>query len=169
MKYIRRSGGQILILLLSLLGAGIAIYLTAVHYEHTPLICSTNGLIDCARVLSSSYSLIPGTTVPITIPGLGWCVVSGALAFIGLRLASSHHWLSITQLLWSFVGIVTVLYLVYVEIVRLHTICAWCTALHVVILCMFLITLAQLQQSELEAEPETPDEKPMVTPVRNQR
>jgi uncharacterized membrane protein len=169
MKYIRRSGGQILILLLSLLGAGIAIYLTAVHYEHTPLICSTNGLIDCARVLSSSYSLIPGTTVPITIPGLGWCVVSGALAFIGLRLASSHHWLSITQLLWSFVGIVTALYLVYVEIVRLHTICAWCTALHVVILCMFLITLAQLQQPELEAEPETPDEKPMVTPVRNQR
>ncbi len=169
MKYIRRSGGQILILLLSLLGAGIAIYLTAVHYEHTPLICSTNGLIDCARVLSSSYSLIPGTTVPITIPGLGWCVVSGALAFIGLRSASSQRWLSITQLLWSFVGIVAALYLVYVEIVRLHTICAWCTALHVVILSMFLITLAQLQQSELEAEPETPDEKPMVTPVRNQR
>ena len=169
MKYIRRSGGQILILLLSLLGAGIAIYLTAVHYEHTPLICSTKGLIDCARVLSSSYSLIPGTTVPITIPCLGWCVVSGALAFIGLRSASSQRWLRITQLLWSFVGIVTALYLVYVEIVRLHTICAWCTALHVVILCMFLITLAQLQQPELEAEPETPDEKPMVTPVRNQR
>ena len=166
MSYIQRSGGQLLLLLLSMIGAGIAIYLTAVHYEHTPLICSTNGVIDCARVLSSSYSLIPGTTVPITIPGLGWCVVSGALAFIGLRSASSQHWLSITQLLWSFLGIVTALYLVYVEIVRLHTICAWCTALHVVILCMFLITLAQLQQSELEAEPETPDEKPMVTPMR---
>ncbi len=169
MIYIQRSGGQILILLLSLLGAGIAMYLTAVHYEHTPLICSTNGLIDCARVLSSSYSVIPGTAVPITIPGLGWCVVSGALAFIGWRLASSKHWLSITQLLWSFVGVVSALYLVYVEIVRLHTICAWCTALHVVILCMFLITLAQLQPPELEAEPETPGEEPMVTPGRNQR
>ena len=171
MKHAQRSGsaGQLLLLLLSLVGAGIAIYLTTVHYEHTPLICSASGVIDCARVLSSSYSLIPGTTVPITIPGLGWCVVSGALAFIGLRSASSQRWLRITQLLWSFVGIVTALYLVYVEIVRLHTICAWCTALHVVILCMFLITLAQLQQPELEAEPETPDEKPMVTPVRNQR
>ena len=167
MIYIQRSGGQILILLLSFLGAGIAIYLTAVHYEHTPLICSTNGLIDCAHVLSSSYSLIPGTTVPITIPGLGWCVVSGALAFIGLRSASSQRWLRITQLLWSFVGIVTALYLVYVEIVRLHTICAWCTALHAIILCMFLITLARLQQPVLEAEPETPGEEPTVTPVRN--
>ena len=87
MSYIQRSGGQLLLLLLSMIGAGIAVYLTAVHYEHTPLICLTNGLIDCARVLSSSYSLIPGTTVPITIPGLGWCVVSGALAFIGWRLA----------------------------------------------------------------------------------
>jgi uncharacterized membrane protein len=64
---------------------------------------------------------------------------------------------------------VTVLYLIYIEIVRLHTICAWCTALHVVILCIFLITLARLQQPELEPEPETPDEKPIVTPVRNQR
>ena len=169
MIYRQRSGGQMLILLLSLVGACIAIYLTAVHYEHTPLICSTNGLIDCARVLSSSYSLIPGTTVPITIPGLGWCVVSGALAIVGWRLASSQPWLSKAQLLWSLVGMVTVLYLVYVEIVRLHTICAWCTALHVVILCMFLITLVRLQQPELEAEPETPVEKPVVTPVRNQR
>ena len=174
MKHAQRSGsaGQLLLLLLSLVGAGIAIYLTTVHYEHTPLICSASGVIDCARVLSSSYSVIPGTTVPITIPGLGWCVVSGALAIVGWRLASSQCWLQVVrvaQLLWSLVGMVTVLYLVYVEIVRLHTICAWCTALHVVILCMFLITLAQLQQPEREAEPETPGEEPMVTPGRNQR
>lgn len=172
MTYIQRSGGQLLLLLLSLLGACIAIYLTAVHYEHTPLICSTNGLIDCARVLSSSYSVIPGTAVPITIPGLGWCVVSGVLAIIGWHLASSRRRLQLVglvQFLWTLVGMMTVLYLVYVEIVHLHTICAWCTALHVVILCMFLITLVRLQRPELEAEPETPDEKPAVTPVHNQR
>jgi uncharacterized membrane protein len=44
----------------------------------------------------------------------------------------------------------TVLYLVYVEIVLLHTFCAWCTALHVVILLMFLITIVQLQRSTEE-------------------
>jgi len=169
MSYIQRAGGQLLLLFFSIIGAGIAIYLTAVHYEHTPLICSTNGLIDCARVLSSSYSVIPGTTVPVTIPGLGWCVVSGALAIVSWRFASSQHWLSIAQLLWSLAGMVTVLYLVYVEIVRLHTICAWCTALHVVILCMFLITLVRIQQPEPEAEPETSGEKPVVIPGRNQR
>ena len=169
MSYIQRSGGQLLLLLLSIVGAGIAIYLTTVHYAHAPLICSTNGLIDCARVLSSSYSVIPGTTVPVTIPGLGWCVVSGALAIVSWRFALSHRWLRRAQLLWSLAGMVTVLYLVYVEIVRLHTICAWCTALHVVILCMFLITLVRLQQPEQEEEPDTPGEEPMVIPGRSQR
>jgi uncharacterized membrane protein len=38
-----------------------------------------------------------------------------------------------------------VLYLVYAEIVGLHTICAWCTALHILIFIMFLVALVQLQ------------------------
>ena len=53
--------------------------------------------------------------------------------------------------------LVAVLYLVYAEIVQLHSICAWCTAFHVVILLMFLVTLVQFQSqppAELEAEEE---------------
>ncbi len=59
MRVIRNFPGQALLFLLSLVGAGIAIYLTTVHYENVPLICSASGLVDCARVLSSSYSVIP--------------------------------------------------------------------------------------------------------------
>jgi uncharacterized membrane protein len=157
----RRSGGQLLLLLLSLMGVGIAVYLTTVHYENAPLICSTNGIVDCARVLSSTYSNVPSTTLPITVPGLAWCIVSAALAIIGLRLVSIPRWLRLTQFSWSLAGMLTALYLVYIEIVRLHTICAWCTALHVIILMMFLITLVQLQlqsagvgESKLENVPQ---------------
>ena len=53
MKYLRRSGSQVLLLVLSLLGVGIATYLTLVRYTNAPLVCSTSGLVDCARVLSS--------------------------------------------------------------------------------------------------------------------
>jgi uncharacterized membrane protein len=149
MKQLQRSGkgSQFFLLLLSLLGVGITIYLTTVHYENVPLVCSQSGIIDCARVLSSSYSVIPGTTLPITIPGFGWCIVSATLAIAGL-LATSGSWqrrIRIAQFVWSLSGLLVVLYLVYVEIVRLHTICAWCTALHVLILFIFLITLVQLQ------------------------
>ena len=70
MYTIRRSKAQMLLLLCSLGGVGIAIYLTAVHYENVPLVCSDSGLVDCARVLSSPFSVVPGTSIPITVPGM---------------------------------------------------------------------------------------------------
>jgi len=162
MKQLQRSKSQVLLLALSLLGAAIALYLTSVHYENVPLVCSESGLINCARVISSSYSVVPGTILPITIPGFGWCVVSAALAVAGL-IATTGSWqrrIRIAQFAWASAGLLVVLYLVYVEIVRLHTICAWCTALHVLILLLFLITLVQMQSlpsettlsSEIEIE-----------------
>jgi uncharacterized membrane protein len=164
MKFLQRSGqgSQLLLLVLSLLGVGISIYLTSVHYENVPLVCSESGLINCARVLSSSYSVVPGTALPITIPGFGWCIVSASLAIAGL-FATTRLWqrrIRITQFIWALSGLLVVLYLVYVEIVRLHTICAWCTALHILILLIFLVTLVQLQSppsasslsSEIEPE-----------------
>jgi uncharacterized membrane protein len=124
-------------------GAGIAIYLTAVHYnENIPLVCSGNGLVNCALVLSSPYSLVPGTSLPISVPGLAWCVVMAALAILGLTI--QPRWLRQTQFAWALLGMLTALYLVYVEIVKLHAICAWCTALHALILLMFLATLLRL-------------------------
>jgi uncharacterized membrane protein len=149
MKDLQRSGkgSQLLLLVLSLLGVGITIYLTSVHYENVPLVCSESGLVNCARVISSSYSVVPGTSLPITIPGFAWCVVSASLAIAGL-FATTGLWqrrIRITQFVWALSGLLVILYLVYVEIVRLHTICAWCTALHILILIMFLVTLVQLQ------------------------
>jgi uncharacterized membrane protein len=74
-------------------------------------------------------------------------VVSAALAIVGLFEATGlwQRRIRVAQFAWALAGLLAVLYLVYVEIVRLHTICAWCTALHVLILLMFLITLVQLQ------------------------
>lgn len=159
MKQLQRSKSQALLLALSLLGVAITIYLTSVHYENVPLVCSESGLINCARVISSSYSVVPGTTVPITIPGFGWCIVSASLAIAGL-FATTGLWqrrIRIAQFVWALSGLLVVLYLVYAEIVRLRTICAWCTALHVLILLMFLLTLVQLQSapSELALSSET--------------
>src|SRR5579863_1095222 len=167
MKTIRRPITQICLLILSLIGIGIAVYLTTVHYENVPLICSNSGIVDCAHVLSSSYSVVPSTTIPITVPGLAWCVISAVLAIIGLRFQLVPRWLRIAEFALSLAGILTVLYLVYVEIVRLHTICAWCTGLHVIILVMFLITLVQLQEplSDVEIKRES-EQSRKRTPVR---
>lgn len=167
MKRLQRSRSQVLLLALSLVGAGIAIYLTSVHYENVPLVCSESGIINCAQVLASSYAVVPGTSLPITVPGLAWCAVGIALAIAGLY-AGMGLWqrrIRVTQFAWALSGLLAVLYLVYAEIVRLHTICAWCTAFHVIILLMFLITLVQLQSplSTQEAELETEEGEEVVS------
>jgi uncharacterized membrane protein len=144
---------QWLLLALAIVGAGTAVYLTTVHYEQVPLLCSSQGLVNCERVTSSSYSVVPGTTLPITIPGLAWFIVSGLLAFRGLR--SSQRWIRQAQLAWAILGILTVLYLVYVELVILHTICLWCTVVHVIIFGSLLMAITEYmlpRQEEQEAE-----------------
>ncbi len=163
----RRSWGQLALLVLALVGVGISIYLTSVHYDNAPLVCSASGIVDCARVLSSPYSVVPGTTIPISVPGLLWCIVMGVLAFTAWRILPERRSLLIAELVWAIVGIVTVLYLVFVELVRLHTICAWCTGLHAIILVMLLITVVQVQAANPELEEiDEEEEKPSVVSKR---
>jgi uncharacterized membrane protein len=61
----------------------------------------------------------------------------------------------------------TVLYLVYAEIVQIHNICLWCTALHLLILVMFLLTLLQLRPVYLDDEgDEEAEEEQVVSSVQ---
>src|SRR5258708_34959754 len=108
MKNLQRSGSQVLLLVFSLVGVGIAIYLTLVHYENAPLVCSDSGLINCARVLSSSYSVVPGPSLPITLPGLGWSVVSAALPAVALSVVPGRRGIRVTQCSWSLLGMLTI-------------------------------------------------------------
>jgi uncharacterized membrane protein len=63
-------------------------------------------------------------------------VVLAALAL------NRRRWL---QLLWTGLGLLVVVYLVYVEIVVLHQLCEWCTVVHVLIISSLVITIRQLQ------------------------
>ncbi len=116
----------------SVAGLGVAIYLTFVHYSAAALVCSASGTIDCERVLNSGYGVIAGTAVPTSAAGIVWFGVATVLAFTGPRR---------TQQAWSVVGILTVVYLVFVEIVQLGAICIWCTAAHALVVVIFLLTV----------------------------
>ncbi len=159
----RQSLDQVAIILMALAGVGIAIYLTTVHYAKVPLICSTTGLIDCAGVTTSQYSVVPGTTIPITIPGIGWFLVSMgiAVAFLACRRRGEQppERLRQAQLVWSALGLLSIFYLIYAEIVKLHRICEWCTGVHALILATFLVVLYRWQT------PAVPDEEVEVAPA----
>jgi uncharacterized membrane protein len=135
--------GAIVLAVLAVLGLGVAGYLTSVHYAHTPLACSSSGTIDCAKVLSSVYSLVPGTSIPVTLPGIGFFLISLALALAQLWRPFNYG-LRQAHAAWAGLGMLTVLYLVFVELVELRVICLWCTSFHVIILITLLMTLWRL-------------------------
>jgi uncharacterized membrane protein len=131
---------QLLALVAGLAGLAISIYLTIFHYAAIPLACPANAVINCEQVLTSAYAVIGGTSVPTSTAGIIWFAVSATLA-LGL-LRRTRPLLAVAQLVWSAVGLVTALYLVYVEIVQLGAVCVWCSAAHVLVLLVFLIALA---------------------------
>ncbi len=168
MAYFRQFGGQIALLLLALLSVAISIYLTVVHYNtDVPLVCSSSGVINCERVLSSSYSNVPYTTLPVSLPGILWSVVAASLALGAWRIWPRTRLLHIAELVWGGIGLLSIFYLIYVEIVLLHTICAWCTAVHVLVLLYFLTSLVLLQSTGDDVEEDLEEEKEEITTVNS--
>lgn len=113
-------------------GVGVSIYLTFVHFTAAPLVCSATGAVNCERVLSSGYGVIAGTGVPTSAAGIAWFAVAALLAFARRRRI---------QQVWSALGLLTVIYLVFIEIVELGAICIWCSAAHALVLAIFLLTV----------------------------
>ena len=119
-------------LALSLAGVAISIYLTLLHYAGVTPACPSSGPVDCEAVLSSSYAVIAGTSIPTSAAGIAWFAVSAVLW--GWRAGLLH-------MLWSAIGLATALYLVFVELVVLRVICLWCTAAHVLVFAIALIAV----------------------------
>lgn len=123
---------QLVGLVAGLAGLVVSSYLTVLHYAGVVPGCPVTGPINCDAVLSSSYALIAGTSIPTSAAGIVWFAVSAA---IWLRPVGR------IQLAWSGLGLLTVLYLVFVEIVRIGAICLWCTAAHVLVVVIFLLAV----------------------------
>jgi len=130
---------QVLAIALSVAGVAVSIYLTVLHFIGFAPACPATGPVNCEAVLSSPYAVIAGTTVPTSAAGIAWFAVSAVLWLRGFGRV---------LLAWSVLGLVTVLYLVFVEIVRIGAICLWCTAAHVLVVAVLLIAVTMWQNRE---------------------
>jgi len=124
----------VLALLASVAGLAISVYLTVVHLSTIPLACPANAVVNCEQVLTSRYAVIAGSALPTSAAGIVWFTLSGGLALFRRRRA---------LLAWASIGLVTALFLVYVEIVQLGAVCIWCTAAHAMVLLIFLVALTR--------------------------
>ena len=128
------------VLVANLAGLGVAVYLTFVHFSAARLVCSAAGAVDCERVLGSGYAVIGGSGVPTSAAGIAWFGVGAVLA-AAVWARPSVASLRRAQIAWSAAGLLTVIYLVFVEIVQLGAICLWCSAAHVLVVVIFLLTV----------------------------
>jgi uncharacterized membrane protein len=104
------------LLVLILVGIGIASYLTYVHYNGLAPICAVGH--GCEKVQSSKYAKVGG--VPVPLIGLaGYLGILGSLLLRGelARLATAGM---------AYVGVAFSGYLTFLELFRIHAICQWC-------------------------------------------
>jgi uncharacterized membrane protein len=123
-----------------LAGLAISIYLTLLHYfTSVPLACPATGAVDCASVLTSPQAVVLG--IPVAAWGLLWFLVASLLAAAALRRGTDGEpaGLRRASLIWALIGAAVVVYLVYAELVLVGRICLWCTAVHILVLFLFVL------------------------------
>ncbi len=126
-------------LLLTVVGIGLATYLTIAHYDtHVTLVCSSKGAINCEAVTTSAQSKLFG--IPVAVLGL--------LYFVGMvpwhlpaAWRSADPRIKYGRLLYGASGIGFVCYLIYAEAVIIKKICLWCTGVHITTFILFFVVV----------------------------
>lgn len=141
---------------LALAAAGLAVsaYLTIAHFTTPDLLaCTQTGLVDCASVTTSRWSVVLG--IPVPLLGLLWF-----LGMLGLSLPvawrSLRREVHLARLFAAVAGIGFVLWLIYAELVLVGALCLWCTVAHVLAFGLFaivVVTAPDLLTREADAHP----------------
>jgi uncharacterized membrane protein len=120
-------------------------------FEHltasATLACSESGIVNCAKVTTSSYSTVGG--IPVAFLGLGYFVVMAVLCSPVVYRAARPQ-LRLLRLGAAATGVVMMLYLLWVELFALDAICLWCTGVHVFTLVMFAAVVFESTESSSE-------------------
>lgn len=119
-------------------GLTVSVYSTVEHYTvSTTLACPDTGVVYCLKVITSPQSTVAG--VPLAVPRLVY--------FLGMcGPAAPPLWLCHERgvrkgrLRLPGIGVIEVIYLIYVELFVVDAICLWCTAVHVLTVAQFILT-----------------------------
>ena len=122
---------------LSLIGLGLATYLTIGHFESkTFLACPDTGLINCAKVTTSAQSYFLG--VPVAVLGLVNFVIFAVINSPWVWRVK-NYWVHVARFVLSIGGMIFVLWLLYAELLIINNICLYCTGVHIVTFALFVV------------------------------
>ena len=124
---------------LTVIGLGVATYLTVVHYVGFSALACTGGHgghSSCQTVQSSQWSKLAG--VPVALIGLlGYIAILGSL-FVRDRDDTRLATLGLTTIGFGFSA-----YLTYREAASIHAYCEWCLSSAVIMTILFVCAIAR--------------------------
>lgn len=116
--------------LLSIIGLIVSIYLSIYHFLGVPLFCSTSGLINCNNVINSPYGFIFG--IPVSDFGVAFFLIElGVLFLIKDPFA---------KIFVNTVGLSFVIYFLYAEYM-VGNICEYCTSVHIIVVILLVLSI----------------------------
>jgi uncharacterized membrane protein len=107
---------------LLLVGILISVYLVYVHYNPGALVCLHSGIINCASVITSQYSVVFG--VPLAVYSLVWFVAAFILIYFNRE--------GVITEIWLLIGIGGIIYSIS-SMYSIGEICIYCSMLDVII------------------------------------
>lgn len=139
-------------LILTLVGIGIASYLTYVHYKGLSPICALNQ--GCEKVQSSKYAKVGGVPVPL-IGLFGYVAIFVSLWIRGetARLATA---------VMTIGGFAFSVYLTSLELFRIHAICQWCVGSAIVMTSLAVLATIRVLRAPGDGLAETSPERELA-------
>jgi uncharacterized membrane protein len=141
---------QVAMLVLTLVGIGIAGYLSYVHARGFDPACTFGG---CERVQSSEWAKLAGAPVPY-IGLVGYVSI-----LIGLLIRGETARLAVAGM--TYIGFAFSMYLTYREIFTIEAICQWCVGSAIVMTLLAIlatIRVLTVQDDAYDAPPELASE-----------
>lgn len=111
-----------------------------------PRFCDISNTISCSTVAASPYSELFG--IPTSLLGIVW-FIGAAIAAYKMHNPGTGFWKKTTtyMFLWSVIGILFVIWFVYVEVVLIGVICLLCTVVHILVIIMFALSCKTARRS----------------------
>ncbi len=130
-------------LVLAVVGLGVATYLTIIHYAGIKPACTAGE--SCIKVQTSQWSKLAG--IPVALIGL-----IGYIGIVASLLAPDREETRLATLGLSLTGFGFSAYLTYRELFSIHAICEWCAS-SAVIMTLLLAASVTRYLSAADGEP----------------
>jgi uncharacterized membrane protein len=134
----------LVIIVLSLAGLAVSIYLLTVHLGWWSAVCL--GVGDCELVNTSRFSEFLG--VPVALWGMGAYVALIALSVAVMRNVYAE-WARRGLFAVAAIGVAFSLYLTSIEVFVLYEICPWCVLSAILVTLIAVLAAFELREAEM--------------------